>query len=233
MRLLVDQIYIINLPCDLRRKEHTVNLFRKNELDRLSVNPHVFFEAIDWRHRDTPGRFKASSGAYGCLMSHLSCIRDGADKGYEVVMIMEDDTIIHKRFWDLLGSVQIPDDWEILYLSGSQMDWRGIDLHDAQRKGYYRANKTLGGTCYILHGVSIMQQVLDLAGELEKPIDEILVHLQQTHVAYVIFPNLFMNYMNDSHIRSNNVHWKIETMGRRVFGWDPDEYDMESCLLII
>jgi len=232
MRLLVDQIYIINLRCDVRRKEHMIDLFQKHGLDRLSVNPYLIFDAIDWRHRDTPGRFQAPPAAYGCLMSHLACIRGGMDKGHEAIMIMEDDTIIHKRFWDLLGSVQIPDDWEILYLSGSQMDWRGIDLQDARCKGFYRARKTLGGTCYILRGSAIMQRVLDLATELEKPIDEVLVRMQQTHVAYVIFPNLFMNYMNESHIRSNNAKWKIETMGRQVFRWNPDDYDMESCVLI-
>ena len=64
----------------------------------------------------------------------------------------------------------------------------------------------------------MFQYVKRLFFQERKPIDELLIIVQNNFNCYVLYPNLCINYMNDSNIRKNNT-WKIETTGKR-FKWE-------------
>jgi len=96
-----------------------------------------------------------------------------------------------------------------------------------QNQKYYKAWKSLGGTAYILKH-NMFQLIKKLFFQERKPIDELLIIVQNKFNCYVLYPNLCINYMNDSNIRKNNT-WKIETTGKR-FKWDIDLYDQSIIL---
>ena len=81
-----DAIYLINLP---------QRVDRKRELERELR--HVGLQADDpklvWIRAVRPseaGEFP-SIGARGCFMSHLSCLNSALERGYERILILEDD----------------------------------------------------------------------------------------------------------------------------------------------
>jgi len=83
---LMDAIYVINLPYRTdRRAEIDVQLARAG----LSLShPKVhLFEAV---RPDEPGPFP-SIGARGCFLSHLGVLKDAAMRGFDKVLVLEDD----------------------------------------------------------------------------------------------------------------------------------------------
>jgi GR25 family glycosyltransferase involved in LPS biosynthesis len=190
-------------------------------------NNYEIVEAQDWTKKIAPKSFRGPSngGAYGCCISHLRCIDDATTNNYDTIMIMEDDLMFHKNFCEEWNSISIPNNWNILYLSASQLKWENINLD--KNKKYYKAWKSLGGTAYILKK-NMFQLIKKLFFQERKPIDELLIIVQNKFNCYVLYPNLCINYMNDSNIRKNNT-WKIETTGKR-FKWDIDLYDQSIIL---
>ncbi len=60
-------------------------------------------------------------GAIGCLMSHISILKDAYESGYEIVWIMEDDIVVLRDPLLLLGYIEELDElvgrdkWDLLY----------------------------------------------------------------------------------------------------------------------
>ena len=224
----IDKIYVINMEKDVKRKEDTLKSFEKYKIPLLAINNNYEIrKAEDWTKKIAPKSFKGptNGGAYGCCISHLKCIDDAIEKNYDTILIMEDDLMYHKNFIEEWNSISIPNDWNILYLSATQIKWDKIVLDE--NKKYYKALKSLGGTAYILKK-NLFQYIKKLFFEFRKPIDELLIIVQEKFNCIVLYPNLCINYMNESNIRKNNS-WKIETTGKR-FKWDIDLYDQSIIL---
>lgn len=219
----INKIYVINMEKDIKRKNDTLKSFEKYNIPSLSINNNYEIKkAEDWTKKTAPKSFRGPSngGAYGCCVSHLKCIDDAIEKNYDSILIMEDDIMYHKNFIEEWNSISIPYDWNILYLSATQIKWDKITLD--KNKKYYKAWKSLGGTAYIVKK-NLFQYIKKLFFEFRKPIDELLILAQEKFNCIVLYPNLCINYMNESNIRKNNS-WKIETTGKK-FKWDIDLYD--------
>ncbi len=99
-----DKIYCINLKTRNDRYKACKKLFRK-----LSIPVH--FHRVD-KH--------PISGAQGCYESHLSIIKDAYDKGYQHILIFEDDIMTNERYstellqhaFDFMSTNK---DWELFY----------------------------------------------------------------------------------------------------------------------
>lgn len=124
----VDKIYVINL-------DHKVE--RRNHMDTLLIN-HGFqyerFSAVNGWALDksqlrkfhlnclppVKERRYISPGQIGCLLSHLSIIKQALDKGYETIWILEDDVIFNKHPKEILetfiSNMQVEQiEWDVLY----------------------------------------------------------------------------------------------------------------------
>lgn len=224
----IDKIYVINMEKDIKRKEKTIKTFKKYGIHNLSKNNNYEIrKADDWTKKSPPKSFRGptNGGAYGCCISHLKCIDDAIEKDYDTILIMEDDLMFHNNFIEEWNSISVPNDWNILYLSATQIKWNNIVL-DPNKK-YYKANKSLGGTAYIVKK-NLYQYIKKLFFQERKPIDELLIIVQNHYDCFVLYPNLCINYMNESNIRKNNT-WKIETTGKK-FKWNIDLYDKSIIL---
>lgn len=227
-KIKIDKIYVINLEKDIKRKNNTIKTFEKYKIPTIAYrNNYEIIKAHDWSKKLSPLSFKGprNGGAYGCVLSHLSCIENALNNNYETILIMEDDLMFHKDFNEKWNTIKVPTNWNILYLSATQIKWDNIKL--LENENYYKAWKSLGGTAYILKKPMFLE-IKKLYKQYQKPIDELLIMIQEYKECIVLYPNLCINYMNESNIRKNNT-WKIETTGKRL-KWDIDLYDKSIIL---
>jgi len=101
----VDKILFINLDESKERLEH----MNTHVLPRLPSDKILRFPAI-----------RAQSGAIGCSMSHIECLRMAIDNGWESVLIMEDDSMWNRyeegyKILEKLAS----EDYDVIFLGGS------------------------------------------------------------------------------------------------------------------
>jgi len=75
------------------------------------------FPAVDGRGGGVPASWPFSSGAYGCLQSHLAVVREARAQEQESILIMEDDVVFaegfHDQFQERVRS--LPADWDMLF----------------------------------------------------------------------------------------------------------------------
>lgn len=212
----IDVIYVINLEIDVERKKKMKFLLENNFTNKI-----IFIKGHDFRNKEIGNniKFLSSSGAYGCTLSHLDCIKDAIINNYNNIIIFEDDVLIHNNFNNLWNTICIPDIWNIIHLGAMQINWNNITINEY----YYKSNKTLGGFSYILNS-TIFNKVIELFDIHCKPIDELLVIIQNEYPCYTIYPNLFINYINKSYIRKYNK-WTLEKTGVQ-FKWCIDNYEI-------
>lgn len=211
----LDAVYFINLREDSGRRKRLERLIQDQDLGRLSPNITIF-DAIDMRGQRPPPGFEGGPGAaYGCTLSHLAVMRTALQRGFERVLIAEDDVRIHKDFWELWDALQWPVDAKIWYLSATQLSWSGVAVPTGS---WYRAAHTLGTTAYIVRSGKVMREIIDSWETLpiKRPIDEHLVKFQEKHHCYVTTPNLFIQNVDHSHIRKGSAQWTLEGVSKRL-----------------
>lgn len=124
----VDKIYVINLDHKTQRRKYMDELLTNHgfQYERFSAVNGWELDKIQLRrfylHCLPPAnkRRYISPGQIGCLLSHLSIIKQALDKGYETIWILEDDVIFNKHpkevletFISNMQAQQIQ--WDVLY----------------------------------------------------------------------------------------------------------------------
>jgi glycosyl transferase family 25 len=126
-----NRVYVINLPA---RRDRALDM--RKEFRSLGVDPDA--EPIHWFaavRPDDAGGF-SSIGARGCFMSHLGVLEDASARGFDRILIVEDDVDFLKGFsasfpraTDALGARE----WSFFYdmsptLVGKTFDFAGSPL---------------------------------------------------------------------------------------------------------
>jgi GR25 family glycosyltransferase involved in LPS biosynthesis len=101
-----DKIYILNLTRRTDRKEKTIQRFQK-----IGLENYEFFKAIDGRllkpiWNQMSGHFFQNPNYLGSTLSHLSIYQDAIDRGFEKILIIEDDCYINKNLNSIWESNQ-------------------------------------------------------------------------------------------------------------------------------
>lgn len=198
-----DMIYCLNLD---KRRDRWDKV--KKEFRRFGISASRF-SAIDGENMSHPesDRIESmsdrglieNSSALGCLKSHIEMIKDAKSKGYNRILIFEDDVMISEDFHSRI-SLLSQMDWKIFYLGASQFDWNRIHI----KEGYYRCRKTLGTFAYALD-CSVYDEILEKAEGSEMSIDNILSAVQAENMkkCLTFFPNIVISDVSDSDIRDD------------------------------
>lgn len=219
-----DEIYCVNLD---RRTDKWVVVNNRFKKLGLTVSR---FSAVDGNTIDDnilQTYEKINRYEVGCILSHYQIITEAKNRGLKKILILEDDVIFALdffiRLFDLLKTI---DNWDLLYLGGSQHHWGGITFHD----GYYMAHKVDGTFAYAINH-TIYDDILNTKEINNKPIDTKLWSVQEKHKnsSYCAHPNLIISDVSDSNIRGSRNNYTH----RKSRKWDLIEYDETKNISII
>ena len=113
---MIDHVYCINLEQSVRRRESARLEF---EREGLEVE---FFPATDGK-RDAPDGLFITKSEWGCADSHIRIWRDMVEKGYDTVLVFEDDVVLNPNFVSKLEKVlyDLPPDWDFVNLGADSV----------------------------------------------------------------------------------------------------------------
>lgn len=188
-----DEIYCINLKTRKDRWEECENEFSEHHIKMVKrynavegIPPSVKTYGLMNVAPDDPLRAKKIANRVGCLMSHLSIIKQAREKKLKSILILEDDVQFVKnvsaRFSEFVG--QVPDDWSLLYFGGNE------------RKGLKKVSSNICRTTEMLmtHAVGVHQNAYDeliqMISQCEAPVDFYYATIQKKFPAYTFYPFL-------------------------------------------
>jgi hypothetical protein len=137
----IDHIYCINLERSVERRAKMEIEFKKADIEV------EIFKACD-------AKVAGVSGMYGCTQSHFSVYQDVISKGYQNVIILEDDVSFHPEFKNKIDKLKEPSKWDLLYLH-----W--MLFNDGGRKdGDFVYGKCLSTAAYIVNKEACEKMVM-------------------------------------------------------------------------
>ena len=164
------------------------------------------FSALDGNELDIPASWEHTSGAYGCLQSHLQVVREARRLGVPGVLIFEDDVVFDNRLREKFTAYarQLPADWDMLYFGALHKD-EPIKLFDNVAR-ITKANSTYA---YALRN-TVFDSFIELNSRAETVLDHNSFVLQQKFNCYCFIPHLAWvdNDYSDAQNRLER-HWYL------------------------
>ena len=216
-----DHIYCINLAYRKDRWNKVSEEFQKHNLNVERV------EAV--YGKTLKNLTNLADGAYGIILSNLLIFKDSLKKGYEKILILEDDIYfidaIHEKFWNKIEF--LPSNWDLLYLGGNtvfEFGWyemisgrKDISINrNTYNKLDYDLIKTGWTQCAysIGYNTKIFPDLIQILEKFEEPIDVTLPKLSNTQFynSYIFFPTLARTYDNYSDIE-NRITDYVDNIG--------------------
>jgi len=164
-----EKVIVINLA---KRPDRMAQI--KAQLDAHKIT-FERFEAID-------GQELGITGVAACALSHRAVIEKYKD--CQSLFIFEDDAQLNSDFeqlWDKF-IVNLPDDWQMVYLGCNKIDWQPI------AKGIARLSAGIATHAYGAKQ-SVFDSMID-ASKRAEPIDLSYMQLQVSVPTYVAVPSM-------------------------------------------
>lgn len=173
-----DQVYVLNLQkrperlqlADKRMKFCDIDYMRFGATDGSVMNKI-------WESFSKENTYFKNPSYVGCAISHLSIYRDALEKGYDKILILEDDNRIHRESNKLftanfLNEVQPYEtktlffNWELLYLGFIPLTddcsmWSYNELKEFISPHVFKAHNLWGLYAYGISG-SLMKETLEV-----------------------------------------------------------------------
>ncbi len=243
-----DKIYLVNLRKDFEKKIKSTNQLLRagieyeliEAVDGYSGKPMAKYTEYTSRPLGKLNRFQEfsemelsrgkpfieSPGAFGYILTYMRVIEDAKKKGYERILILEDDVLLHFDFEYQSQKFlrNIDNGWKIIHFGASQYKWEHIDESEALQQGFYAPRRidTCGSFALGIHQ-SIFDEVIDSAGAFDSPFDLFPlgeIYEKYTGECYVCFPNIVMPDVSKSGIREDRCQYEH---GKRM-KWMIDEF---------
>jgi glycosyl transferase family 25 len=214
---MIDRVFIINLKHREDRKSRILK-----ELENQKIENYEFFEGIvpdlekvnSWninfcRHikpRDVRNFKKYKTGCLGCLLSHLEIMKMSLERGYENVLILEDDCIFEKEYQDMLVSLKkFNKPYNLLYLSGSHLGEKTKIIENI-----YKITKTITTGSYIVNR-EVMKFIIENITGFSKEVDVFYSEIvQQKFDCYGFFPRITKQDSGFSDIQQTVVSYMLK-----------------------
>jgi len=206
-----DKIYVLSL----KRNQDRRNLI-SSRLSEVGID-FEFFDACDgqvfkhlWIKLENP--HFTTQNYVACSVSHLSIYNDALSRGFNRILILEDDVKPHKKIQELFNvfKEQIPNDYELLYLGWIPLtDDCSMWSYGVIDGRFYTPNlinsKNLWGLYAYSPSANLMREMIDLYNEsFPMEIDRHFVNnIQQQRKSFAVWPQLFCHDI----LVSNNNGW--------------------------
>jgi glycosyl transferase family 25 len=203
---LVDHIYYINLDHRKDRLEHILQEITKIPPWVYSGDPTVItrFSAI-----------KHERGFIGCAMSHLAVMKDAREKGYQNVMVLEDDatfvessTEIDSYFTAISEYLATGAEWDLFFVIANIWEARVIKGH-MERHKIINVKNGQAGACYIVNRdyYNLLIANMDDCVQNGKHLDMHWKALQYYHKWYAVYPAIGTQLASYSDIEKYEVNY--------------------------
>ena len=117
-----DKIFYINLKKDVSRNKHMVSQFKKygiTNFERIDAIELKKLPSSEQYRNFIKNEPKYILGQLSCRASHLECVKIAKQRGYERVLIFEDDVVFLENPNQLLANnAKILNEWDMLYFGG-------------------------------------------------------------------------------------------------------------------
>lgn len=127
----VDCIYVINLDARTDKWERLIPIFEKLHLkvNRVSAINGWQLSKGDKKALAGPYRARLRGGQLGCLLSHISILKDAYERGFNRIWILEDDIEFLgelSQISNIIGKLSsIDPDWDIFYTDSDCKNEKG------------------------------------------------------------------------------------------------------------
>ena len=164
--LKIQRTYLINL----KRRDGKLK-FSTVELAKAGVDDFQLVEAVDAIEMELNSPKLSPNGAIGCTLSHRIALWDAVNRGYETIMICEDDIILfpdwENRF--ALFIKNLPSDWQIIWLGWDERAYqdnspkfKALILNEGVRK----PNDPVGSHCIVYRGKDVIKRAYEISTRL-------------------------------------------------------------------
>lgn len=177
----IDKIYCINLDRRPDRWKQADAEFKKHNLQVER------FSAVDGHALPGKEHLTLKPGLYGCTASHYLVIERAKYLRLKVIMVFEDDAVLHPDFNNRLELLlaDLPEDWHMVQLGGSHREAPTA----LPGTTYMRANKTLTSHGYIIRE-TLYERMLAKLKPMQTPVDCVFAELQPNNKIYIPDPPL-------------------------------------------
>lgn len=173
----------------------------------LNLQPVERFAAVDGSKTLIPVNWPESSGAYGCLQSHLSVVQQARAQGRESVLIIEDDVLFDERFHEKFRERvrNLPENWDMLFF--------GCLHHDPPVPVASGIGRLRGSFSTFMYAVrcTVYDAFIRLNTRAKQAVDRNNTILQRLFNCYCFIPHLAWvdgSYSDAQGIHTN--HWYIK-----------------------
>ena len=205
-----DKIYLLNLQKRSDRLQPS-----KTRLDSLDIQYEVFFgcdgSVINHLFNKLGNGHFTNPNYLGCAISHLSIYQDAIHHGYDKILILEDDNLIHSDIHNIFDTIEIPE-WNDLFYLGyiplnddcSMWDYRfGIQGHNMLNDNIFRCTNLWGLFSYGIKRNLMIEMIETYNTSFPMEIDRFFVNtIQPRGGSIAIAPQLFCC---DDNIYSDNL----------------------------
>lgn len=192
-------IYCVNLESRPDRWEQVQKEF--NKFNITNVNR---FNAVDGSKIGNPNP-RLLKGEVGILVTHINIIDMAKDKGFENILIMEDDVYFTDELFKLEEYMSaVPNDWDMLYFGANHV-YGKLPLEMVNEK-IAKLNFSVGLQCVAIKN-TMFDKILNIIPNIEKQIDAYYGDLHKECNAYCFNPNMALQREGFSDIQGRNVNY--------------------------
>jgi GR25 family glycosyltransferase involved in LPS biosynthesis len=203
--------------------DRPVTSYREFYLDYDSDRARVAFFEQTYRRKAL-----ATPGAWGLLLSMTAIVERALDEGWESLLVLEDDVLLHKETPALFDRfvAQAPPDWVVLQLGAMQLHW-GPEWITEHSANLYQCHGSSIGT----HAYGIKREALPLLREhclaRSLPFDVGALHTVKRRFddrCFTMMPNLAIQDAADSDIGMSTMFFEEARKTENVYRWHLPDY---------
>lgn len=164
----IDHIYVINLDSRPDRLQTISESLKQAGIVSWqrwpAVKPTTYTDDmcrqfnIEYAQKESLDVHKYILGALGCKLSHIECIKDAKEKGYQTIMVLEDDCVFNHHAVNRIqqAMLELPENWEIMQLAGNHFN----HTYKKHSDNLISITESLTTLAYVMHN-RIYDEALD------------------------------------------------------------------------
>lgn len=205
-----DHVYYINLD---RRADRRLHM--EQQLDRLNLSA-TRVQALDGKNIKWRPEFGIwskfwNNGAFAYCLSYRQALMDAYAKGYENVLILDDDAVLTENFFSVLDKAwnSLPSNWHMLYLAanhGPADSPARPTENDKIGNNLCKLKGSVGSHAIIINKIAF-PIILDFLASPYGPLDVYLSLYQQFFPCYITNPGIATQLAGHSDIINENVNY--------------------------